>query len=126
MKRGVSLFLLVLILFTHTEFRQLRKIPFMISHYENDHKSEGMGIVEFFVHHYSNADHHYPDYEKDQKLPFKTCDYNYVNACTGEKISGYDVSTLLIKGNPVIFKSIYLESKSEIQFGNVWQPPKMA
>jgi hypothetical protein len=115
-------------LFSTTEAIQLLKLPFIFQHFA-EHKLEdkNIGFFAFLDMHYMHGSPKDKDYDKDMKLPFKTCcdcisviaialvPQTFCFSCTKPVIS-------IEKKNYIILNqciaSAYLD--------NIWQPPRFS
>ncbi len=128
MKKYVSIFLLTIFLFSATEVHQFLKLPSLVEHF-SEHKLQNTDIsfFDFLYLHYMIANVYDADYDKDMKLPFKTCDHigftspillhakqlfisNYVQLLIPTELASK------IFEQPNFISSTYLSS--------IWQPPK--
>lgn len=125
MKRIVAIFLLLTLLFTQTELKQLNKLPFMVQHFLM-HNQNGMTLGQFITHHYFSGENKYADYEQDMKLPFKSFDSSHSNSLT---------IALSVKDN-FSFQPLITSEKNKFALYNkripsprpadIWQPPKIS
>ncbi|MBU3676661.1 MAG: hypothetical protein FGM54_05710 [Chitinophagaceae bacterium] len=125
MKRFLAILFLGLYLTTTTELHELFKLPLLYFHF-NEHKSENKNLsLSAFLHqHYSHHQDHDNDWQKDSKLPFKTCqnDFNHVQ--------WFEPHTIQIQANAysLIEKKKNLLSNQVIfpleQLNAIWHPPK--
>lgn len=127
MKKGLSISLFITFFVFGTEFHQFLKIPFLIQHYlEHKELNNEMSLFKFLSIHYTDKIIQDKDFEKDMKLPFKTCQH----------LTGF--STLYIFQNlPDFLVSVYYKSTtrmfvfqdqflSSIILSSIWQPPKFS
>ncbi|HTM67328.1 MAG TPA: hypothetical protein VL093_13455 [Flavipsychrobacter sp.] len=77
LKKIVAISFLFIYLFSTTELSQLLKMPLLIEHFI-EHKEENRDITfwQFMHMHYSMDDVKDADYDKDMKLPFKSCTHS--------------------------------------------------
>jgi len=126
MLKRTAVLLLCCYLFSSTALSQFLKVPELIGHYlEHKEKQKDLSLWGFFCIHYFNGDVHDADYDKDMKLPFKTC------AALGH--SGNPVrleaSQIVVPVDPGIellhLKLFYYEfPETATPGGSIWQPPK--
>lgn len=120
MKRLVSTCMVIVILFSLTEFHEFVKIPFAIGHYiEHYHENSTISIVDFLTEHYSSNDAHS---EEHTSLPFK-------GHCASIVIPLilFSVTTSSSIVLPTSKIQYFLFSNKTTSLGNklgVWQPPQ--
>lgn len=133
MKKWSVIFLLTVYVFSSTEFSEILKTPFLISHYlEHQTVNSDIGFGEFLYIHYVN----HPkgkkgfegnDSEKDSKLPFRS------HADCNSFASIYVMPDSKLKLPEQIF--IIEQEEAKIFYSNqslrsfytpsIWQPPKL-
>lgn len=75
MKKIISIFFIVIYLFSFTIAKEIIKLPAFISHYkEHNAANKEITLVDFILLHYLNGSEKDKDYQEDMKLPFKTQD----------------------------------------------------
>lgn len=126
MLKRTAVLLLCCYLISSTALSQFLKVPELIGHYlEHKEKQKDLSLWGFFCIHYLNGDVHDADYDKDMKLPFKTCFApghvgNPVRLEAGQIVIPVDAGIELIHQ-----KSVYYQfSEITISRGSIWQPPK--
>lgn len=113
-------------LFTTTELVELMKLPLLVEHYF-EHRSQDIGVtlLDFLSMHYANGENHDADYDKDQRLPFKShegCVNLMVLNCLPHLHQPYlslpvALSSDLPEGN--------MQIKPDTDFhASIWQPPR--
>ncbi|MFC3560323.1 hypothetical protein [Pedobacter jamesrossensis] len=124
MLKRTAVLVLCCYLFSSTELSQFLKL---IGHYlEHKNKQKDLSLWGFLCVHYFNGDVRDADYEKDMKLPFKTC----TTQGHGETPVRLEVGRVIIPGDPGIelmhLKSFYYKfPETTIPRGGIWQPPKL-
>lgn len=72
LKRRIHILLLLVFVFSGTEFGQLLRLPLLVQHYlEHKSKHQDLGIGEFLMIHYSQQ-HQEGANDTDDQLPFKS------------------------------------------------------
>lgn len=75
MKKLISIFFVVIYLFSFTVAKEIIKLPDFISHFkEHSAANKEITLVDFILLHYLNGSGKDKDYQEDMKLPFKTQD----------------------------------------------------
>lgn len=126
MLKRIALLLLCCYLFSSTELSQFLKVPELIGHYlEHKEKQKDLSLWGFFCIHYFNGDVHDADYDKDMKLPFKTC----AALGHGENPVRLEARQIVVPVDPGIellhLKLFYYKfPETAIPGGGIWQPPK--
>lgn len=127
MKRVIAGILLLTMLFSETEFRQLLKLPVLFSHFF-EHKTSDTQItaIRFLGMHYFNEDDDDNDEDRDNQLPFKSTGSSML---TGVSVT---VPALLAVSAPVkMTAGITLPAYQPAGFpasplADIWQPPRQA
>lgn len=121
-----AVLLLCCYLFSSTALSQFLKLPELIGHYfEHKNKQRDLSFLGFLCIHYFNGDVHDADYEKDMKLPFKTCAAQE----HGQNSVRLEFGQIVIPGDPGIellhLKSFYYKfPETAVSGDGIWQPPK--
>jgi hypothetical protein len=124
-KNVTLIFLASIYLISMTEFSQFLKIPLLIEHYaEHKEKDQKLSLLKFLSMHYTNGDVKDADYDKDQKLPFKSHD-----GCIGMSLVSALTNSHSVSIRPVysdyktysVYTEIFLSSA---YLSSIWQPPK--
>lgn len=119
-------FLLIIYLFSATEFNQVLKLPVLVVHFqEHQQKNPSISFFQFIHHHYlvNHADD--GDAERDNQLPFQSHDN-----CGSFQAPIY----LFLTFSPLPPQVVIL-SKEKLSFysdshllsahlGSIWQPPQ--
>jgi hypothetical protein len=72
MRQVVASVLLVIFLFTGTEFSQVLRLPSLVAHFFDHAAEEDLSIAEFLYMHYAANSAHGHQHERDSQLPFKS------------------------------------------------------
>ena len=126
MKKTISIFFLLVYLFSVTEISQLFKLPVVFEHYAEHKKVEPqISFIQFLEMHYMHGNPKDKDYERDMQLPFK-------NSTAIVSIVSNDCLPLV--GSMSLPKPVAIPlKKSPITadiftpspcLSNIWQPPK--
>ena len=125
LKKLLTIFLLIMYLFSTTEAHQLLKLPVVFEHYA-EHKTENSNIsfLEFLDMHYMHGNPNDKDRDRDMQLPFKTSDY-----CACAVTAFVSLIQQISIGNPdKIINLQYRIPKNDFinssYLSNIWQPPK--
>ncbi len=71
----ISRLLLIIYLFSATEFSQLLKVPVLVMHFqEHQQKNPSLSFFQFIHHHYAINHGDDGDAERDSQLPFQSHD----------------------------------------------------
>ena len=127
MKKVVSISFLIVFLLANTELHELLKVPLLLEHYIL-HKQEdkNQSFLTFIYKHYVSVQDHFHLQNDHDGLPLKTKD------CI--KYNPGIVSFLLIPyarlqevlyqlKQRIFFKKVFL---SNVNQGNIWQPPQIS
>lgn len=127
MKKVVSISFLIVFLIANTELHEVLKVPLLLEHYLL-HKQEdkNQSFVTFIYKHYVSVQDHFHLQNDHDGLPLKTKD------CI--KYNPGIVSFLLIPyarlqeapyqlKQRIFFKKVFL---SNLNQGNIWQPPQIS
>lgn len=125
MKRLIAILFLSLYLTTSTEVHELFKLPLLFFHFQ-EHRTENQALsfLSFLQEHYTGHSEQKTDWQKDSKLPFKTCqnDITHVQWFEPHEFQwkkctlNFSVEKPSIISNQVILP---LE-----QLNAIWHPPK--
>lgn len=127
MKRLITILFLLGFLYSTTELHQLLKISSLIEHYvEHKKNNPALTLLEFFTIHYAIANVVDDDYEKDQKLPFKSCNHqtNTVDLTTSVFSLKYTLNSIENYGIQRNFLNKESMFKGSLFLSSIWQPPK--
>jgi hypothetical protein len=125
-KALISRLLLVIYLFSATEFSQLLKLPVLVVHFqEHQQKNPSISFFEFLHHHYfvNHADD--GDTERDNQLPFQSHD-----TCSSFQAPIYLFLTFIPLTPKVVIlpkekMSFYSDSHLlSAHLDSIWQPPQ--
>ncbi|MCA0347875.1 MAG: hypothetical protein R2805_12755 [Flavobacterium sp.] len=128
MHRYIAICFLFLYAFSATELHEYLKLPQLVMHF-NEHQQEekDMTLWAFLCQHYAHGNVFDGDRDKDMKLPFKS------NDCSSAIVITTIPSILYfeILNNTSFFKkktpnNFYTNSFCSINYGSIWQPPKIA
>lgn len=126
-KKLFSLSFLAIYLFSTTQFCELLKMPILIEHYQ-EHKQENkeLSLLGFLEMHYANDSPIDADYDKDMKLPFKSCTTSSIST-----IYFYTPFPEFKQHPPLVYFeneqhqfSDYSFSYSSSFLSAIWQPPR--
>jgi hypothetical protein len=126
-KKLFSLSFLTIYLFSTTQFCELLKMPILIEHYQ-EHKQENqaLSLLGFLEMHYAHGSPKDADYDKDMKLPFKSCSPSSIST-----ISFYTPFPEFKQQPPLVYYeneqqqfSDYSFSYSSSFLSTIWQPPR--
>lgn len=128
MRRFIAGALLLVYLFSTTEFHEFLKLPTLVEHFtEHKSKDNSISVWQFLCLHYANNKADNKDSDRDMKLPFKTIDggncNSFISILPEEKFAlcMLPIATE-IKSNPIFYKAFYNTS-----FWNaIWQPPQLS
>lgn len=124
MKRLFFIVLLSLYVLAATETYQLLKLPFLIEHYL-DHQSleNHLGLVDFFVMHYTLEHEHAKEHQSDTRLPFKQ-----VHVADFAIVHQWECPTIERKPAPAFLALPTFASPlffiPTAPTASVWQPPR--
>ena len=120
MRRGVTIFFLVLLVSAQTPVGQLLKLPILIEHFIKHQQQNGFSFIGFLKDHYK-PDHNDADLPEDQQLPFKNITFYSI---------GYAIVPGVIKTNATIAfafdkKIVFAEFYTAQQhLGSIFHPPR--
>ena len=129
LKRGISIFFLLLYLLATTEVFQLGKLPLLFEHY-HAHKmaDKNLSFFSFIYEHYADSSTSDPDYLADMQLPFKSGNEHIaLNITSLQFITQQQPEFVLF---PIIISSsihhsFYKQpSIPSAYLSVIWQPPK--
>ena len=125
-KNKLSIFLLIIYLFSFTELSQLLKLPMLVKHFIEHTKSDPVMTFSTFIKlHYLNGSSKDADYEKDMKLPFKSVDNLSFITFTFENTSEViNLQTFESEKISSETPSHYVFSSSFCYLDAIWQPPQ--
>lgn len=123
-RKTASLLLLTIYLFSATNAKELIKLPLLVEHFY-DHRAENkyIGLITFFIMHYSSEDGTDKDAKEDNQLPFKSAELATVSVVSVTPPSfiklftpEIEIKTSFNIGNDLLLPSQYLNK--------IWQPPR--
>ncbi len=120
----LSMLLVIAVLFTGTELRQLLKLPALVLHFmEHTSNDPSMSLGGFLWMHYMAEEVHDEDWSEDEKLPFRSFIASPI-VPVALPVAGMPRVTRM-QGLAVVlaptFESADLSAGSA---GEIWQPPK--
>jgi len=125
LKKRITFTILVLYLFSTTEFREILKLPVLFQHF-NEHKqlNHHLSFFGFIYDHYNSVPHTDNDQERDNQLPFKTIDMSsfLTPAIPVSNLNNFEKAVkIIIKNDAFHYTEGYIPSPDT---GKIWQPPK--
>lgn len=126
MKMLISRLLLLIYLFSATEFSQLLKLPVLVMHFqEHQQKNPSISFFQFLHHHYAINHADDGDSERDNQLPFQSHDncssfqfpFYFFLSFTPLSLS----VTLLPEEKPSCYSDANILAA---HLSAVWQPPR--
>lgn len=130
MKRLVSILFAFVItveaILPEMDTSELSKLPVLINHYRQHHKTDpSLSFLSFIDQHYNNRDHYNKDQEHHHKLPFSNhqnhnCQLHQVVFMLPEIILSPDVCVKPVKNEPY-----YSPPEGNSIQRTIWQPPKL-
>ena len=127
MKRVIAGILLLTIIISETEFRQLLKLPVLFSHFL-EHKTSDKRItaVEFLGMHYFNGHDDDNDEDRDNQLPFKSTGSTMLTGAsvTLPALLAVSAPVKLVTENPLPgYRPAGFHASP---LADIWQPPRQA
>jgi hypothetical protein len=126
-KKLFSLSFLTIYLFSTTQFCELLKMPILIEHYQ-EHKQENqaLSLLGFLEMHYAHGNPKDADYDKDMKLPFKSCSPSSISTISFfTPFPEFKQQTALIYCECEQHQFFdYSFSYSSSFLSTIWQPPR--
>ena len=125
MRNLLLIFVASTYLISVTELSQLLKFPLLVEHYvEHKEKDREISLFKFLSMHYANGDVKDKDYEKDQKLPFKSHDGCVVMSFVFVLMDSHTFFSKPVYSNSNSY-SVYAEFfAASAHLSSIWQPPK--
>ena len=125
LKKRITFTLLVLYLFSATEFREILKLPVLFQHF-SEHKQlkQNLSFFVFVYDHYNSVPHTDNDQERDDQLPFKTIDMSgfLTPAIPVSHFNTFEKAVrIIIKNDTFHYTEGYIPSPDTVK---IWQPPK--
>lgn len=127
MKAFISRLLLIIYLFSATEFNQLLKLPVLIAHFqEHQHKNPSISFLQFLYHHYAIDHQDDGDTTRDHQLPFQSHD-----DCGSFQFPLYFFQTftplspnvtILTEETPSLYSDAHILTA---HLSSIWQPPRL-
>jgi hypothetical protein len=117
---AIGLFLIYLISFT--EFKEVLRLPLLVSHY-GEHKAQAgdMSFFEFLAMHYETDMAHD---DRDSRLPFKDCSHSFIGQVVVLPIQKISLADL-IEVNAPDYQFFYLQHEPRLIAEDIFQPPKI-
>lgn len=122
----ISRFLLIIYLFSATEFSQLLKLPVLVMHFqEHQQKNPSISFAQFLHHHYAVNHKDDGDSNRDRQLPFQSHDN-----CSSFQVPFYlfltftplsPNITIIKEENPSYYTSAHILAA---HLSTIWQPPR--
>ncbi len=120
MRRGVSIFLLILLVATQTPMGQVFKFPNLIEHFFKHKKQNGVSLLDFLKDHYK-ANHNDADLPEDQQLPFKDITFQSIVIA----IVPDTIKTAAVTSTPLEEKTSAIDFYTPQQhLGSIFHPPR--
>lgn len=125
MKKRITFTILVLYLFSTTEFREILKLPVLFQHF-SEHKQldQNLSFSGFVYDHYNSVPHTDNDQERDDQLPFKTIDMSsfLTPAIPVSHLNTFEKAVrIIIRNDAFHYTEGHVPSADS---GKIWQPPK--
>lgn len=124
MRRLFSIFLLFLVMMSHTEIIQLFKLPAFYAHYlEHREENKDLGLIGYIFLHYRDSRHAANPHEQ---LPFKTCHHGQSSVAFNLPcmITVIQVTHADEPSNNLSYIPMDEDLLPETLRGSVFQPPK--
>lgn len=128
LKRPIAILFLAAYLLSTTEVHQLLKLPVVFQHYTEHKKADhSISFLAFLSMHYIQEDPGDGDYERDMKLPFKTCHScmtaNITASVPAQVQLSIEKPARVIRKNRIIPRNQFIHSS---YLSNIWQPPRQS
>lgn len=125
LKKRITFTILLLYLFSATEFRELIKLPVLFQHF-NEHKqlNQNLSFFGFVYDHYNSIPHTDNDQERDDQLPFKNIDMSsfLTPAIPVSTLNYFEKAVRIIVKNDLFdYTEGHIPGPDS---GKIWQPPK--
>ena len=127
MKKIITIFFLIIYLFSVTEARQLLKLPVVFQHFaEHQQEDKNISFFHFLCIHYLHGSPMDKDHDRDMQLPFKT---SSEFALSVVPVLMTDVATNTLSPQLFIISNDFLHTNDSFissEFGcNIFQPPRV-
>lgn len=126
MKKILVIFCIGIHLFTTTELREFIKLPMLVEHYLEHQSHNGHEtLIDFLAMHYMQDNLKDADFDKDQRLPFKShegCINLSVLICIPQLSETQVALTPSGSSEWLILPKISFISSDHLS--NIWQPPR--
>jgi len=127
LKKIITIFFLIIYLFSVTEARQLLKLPVVFQHFaEHQQEDKNISFFHFLCIHYLHGSPMDKDHDRDMQLPFKT---SSEFALSVVPVLMTDVATNTLSPQLFIISNDFLHTNDSFissEFGcNIFQPPRV-
>ena len=127
LKKIITIFFLIIYLFSVTEARQLLKLPVVFQHFtEHQTEDNNISFFHFLGIHYLHGSATDKDHDRDMQLPFKTTS---AFALSVVPVLMTDLQTTTLTPLLFIISNDYLHTNDRFissEFGcNIFQPPRV-
>jgi len=127
LKKIITIFFLIIYLFSVTEARQLLKLPVVFQHFaEHQQEDKNISFFHYLCIHYLHGSPIGQDHDRDMQLPFKT---SSEFALSVVPVLMTDVATNTLSPQLFIISNDFLHTNDSFissEFGcNIFQPPRV-
>jgi len=127
LKKIITIFFLIIYLFSVTEARQLLKLPVVFQHFaEHQQEDKNISFFHYLCIHYLHGSPMDKDHDRDMQLPFKT---SSEFALSVVPVLMTDVATNTLSPQLFIISNDFLHTNDSFissEFGcNIFQPPRV-
>ena len=120
MRRGVTIFFLVLLVCVQTPVGQIFKLPKLVEHFIKHQKQNNVSLANFLKDHY-DPNHNDADFPEDQQLPFKDITvYSISNAVVPLPIKTSAIQTV-VANKKIVFVNSYTPQQ---HLASIFHPPR--
>jgi len=131
LKQYIAIFFLSAYLLSTTQLHELLKLPVLVEHFiEHKQQDPKMNFLEFLCMHYAHGNVRDADYDKDMRLPFKSCNSNINNTisfCTPATDHTFSFTERLY---PVVVNKTFFPKDERFYASDylsfIWQPPRLS
>ena len=121
------IFLTLIYLISTTELNQLLKLPILVEHYsEHKEQDQKISFFKFLSMHYASGDVKDKDYDKDQKLPFKSHDGCVIMSVVCAFVNAHTPFIKQVYNNDKLYSAYSEFFVSSAHLSSIWQPPKFS
>ena len=120
-KKGATIFLLVLLVVTQTPLGQFFRFPLLIEHYKKHQKQDGVSLIAFLEDHYITS-HKDADLPEDEQLPFKNVTLNSIGYAIVTPVFQANLVTALPAEKKITFSDIYSPQQ---HLATIFHPPRL-